>query len=142
MFQLPNIKIPGCDDLKVASLSSADIKSLSDSELLQILSGEKKLDGIVNIPMQNLITSELHARAIAMASKPHWSVSPGFVLSVISLIASVLALYASFYPAQAQLVGSQVLDIFSPSQPAEKIDANSQPQLRNSERPQLAPSKK
>lgn len=79
-----------------ARLSIEDIKKLSDTELLSILSGDAKLNGMMEMPLLQLIVSELQSRSIEKASKPHWSVTPNFLVGLVAMIASCFAAYYSY----------------------------------------------
>lgn len=78
-----------------------DMKDMSDAELLAVLNGEGGPRGMMTGQTAQLIASELQARAIDRASKPHWSTVPSFWLLVISAIAACIAAYpVLFQPAQ------------------------------------------
>ena len=100
-FELPKVelpKIPELPEIKYVDLTVVQVKAMTDSELLSILSGESELEGIISLPLQQLITSELLARTLANTSKPHWSVVPSFCLlviaTVLALVANIVALLA------------------------------------------------
>jgi hypothetical protein len=101
MFKIPRFEVPKIENLKleIVDLTVAQVKAMSDEELLKLLSGESDLDGIIPQPLQQLITSELLARGLAKASKPHWSVVPSFwmliatvLLTLVGAVAAILAL--------------------------------------------------
>lgn len=106
-------ELPELPELQFVDLTVAQIKAMPDSELLSILSGESEHQGIITLPLQQLITSELLARTLANTSKPHWSVVPSFwllvaatILALIAAVAAVLALpqlSASTRPLPSQL---------------------------------------
>jgi len=88
----PRIEIP---ETRFVSLTADQIKALPDSELLRVLSGEYGDDAIVPAPLQQLVAAELHARALAAASKPHWSVVPAFWLILVTAILALVAAAAA-----------------------------------------------
>jgi len=65
---------------------------MSDLELLAALNGEDGRKGMMTMQFLQLITSELQARSIERAGKPHWSTVPSFLLLVISVVLSLVAL--------------------------------------------------
>jgi hypothetical protein len=99
MFQLPRIDIP---KLKSVSLSVSEVEAMSDTELLSVLSGESKHEGIVPFPLQQVITSELLRRNMERTSKPHWSVTPSFWLLIIGTSAACIAAYPVVFPKTEQ----------------------------------------
>lgn len=82
-------------ELEFVDLTISQIKSMSDTELLSVLSGESEHKGIVAPPLQQLITSELLSRTLANTSRPHWSVVPSFWLLVLTTILAVIAAVAA-----------------------------------------------
>ena len=91
----PEIKMP---EIRFVSLTADQIKALTDGELLRVLSGEYGDGAIVSGPLQQLVSAELQARALAAASKPHWSVVPAFwlilVTAILALVAAAAAVFA------------------------------------------------
>lgn len=120
-FSIP--EPPELPDLEFVDLTVSQIKAMSDAELLSILSGESEHhQGIVSMPLQQLITSELLSRTLAKTSKPHWSVVPSFwlliattVLAIIATAATVLAL-----PQLSTKINQQKLEPAQPSAPLVK----------------------
>jgi|WetSurMetagenome_2_1015567.scaffolds.fasta_scaffold1197826_1 hypothetical protein len=88
-YSFPDIKIP---NFKTVRLSIEQVKSLPDEKLLALLNGEGDTDGIVPLPLQQIITSELLRRNLERTSKPHWSTVPSFWLLVISVVLSFAAI--------------------------------------------------
>lgn len=86
---------PEIPDLEFVDLTVAQVKAMSDSELLSILSGESEHQGIVPLSMQQLITSELLARTLINTTKPHWSVVPSFWLLVLATLLALVAAVAA-----------------------------------------------
>lgn len=81
-------------DFKTLSISLEEIKSLSDEDLLRLLSGEGH-DGHILDRTAQLISNELLIRQIKEASKPHWSTTPAFIMASIAAIGTVIAIYIS-----------------------------------------------
>jgi hypothetical protein len=88
-YYIPDLKIP---DLKTVQLTIEQVKSFPDEQLLALLNGEGGIDGIVPLPLQQIITSELLRRNLERTSKPHWSTVPSFWLLVISVVFSFIAI--------------------------------------------------
>ncbi|MBS7777663.1 hypothetical protein [Acidovorax sp. CCYZU-2555] len=74
------------------------IQSMSDAEIMGIMSGEVKLEGTLYHDTLHLLSTELNRREVQRASLPHWTTTPGFVLTAIAAIASVVAAVASVVP--------------------------------------------
>lgn len=93
---------------KFLKLSHAQIKAMSTTELLKILSGEayEEYDAISS-PLQSLINIELVTRA----TKTHWSVIPSFLLLVVSVILTTASVYIAFVQApEAMYQGKFVVE--------------------------------
>lgn len=84
-------KMPEMPRLEFIALTAAQIKVMPDGELLRVLSGEYGDGAIVPDALQHLVAAELHARALAVASKPHWSVVPAFWLLVVTAVLALVA---------------------------------------------------
>ena len=112
------------DPLKHADLSISQIKEMSDDRLLALLNGESEIDGFLSLSTQNAITSELSARAIHKAARPHWSVIPLFVVSVVAMAASCIAAYPVLFP-PAQSPAAVVAPPTQPVPLAKSTSANS-----------------
>jgi hypothetical protein len=78
-------------------ISVSKLKQMSDAELLAALNGEDGRKGMMTMQFIQLITSELQARNIEKASKPHWSTVPSFWLLVTSLVLSIIAIVISVF---------------------------------------------
>lgn len=126
-FGIPKFEIP---KIEVADISAADIKTMSNDDLAAILSGDKNMGGIVPLPVQQAITTELLVRSIHRGSKPHWSVIPLFLVSVVAAVAACIAAYPVLFPAQQSSV------VIAPSkqivQHGSGTLSNSQPQSQRS----------
>ena len=86
------VKLP---NLNTLSLSLKEIKSLSDEELLKLLSNEGH-DGHMLDRTVQLISNEILIRQIKESSKPHWTVKPTFYavifFGVVTVIIGILSL--------------------------------------------------
>jgi hypothetical protein len=93
MFEIPRdiLQMPS---VKVVGLTVAEVKALSDVQLLNLLNGESEHEGVVPLPLMQVINAELSERALARARVPHWSVLPSFWLLVISVLLAVVAVVA------------------------------------------------
>jgi hypothetical protein len=94
----PNFRsspLPEMPEIRFVSLTVDQITALPDSELLRVLSGEYDDGAVVPGPLQQLVAAELQARALAAASKPHWSVVPAFWLIVATAILALVAAAAA-----------------------------------------------
>ena len=87
------IEVPDMSHMIPMRISIAKVKAMSDAELLAALNGEDGRKGMMTMQFLQLITSELQARSIERASKPHWCMVPSFWLLVISAIAACVAAY-------------------------------------------------
>lgn len=83
--------MPEMPRVRFVDLTADQVKALPDSELLRVLSGEYGDGAVVPASLQQLITAELHSRALAAASKPHWSVVPAFWLLVVTAVLALVA---------------------------------------------------
>lgn len=87
-----HIEVPDMSHMMPMRISVSKAKAMSDSELLAALNGEDGRKGMMTMQSLQLITSELQARSIERAGKPHWSTVPSFWLLVGSLVISLAAL--------------------------------------------------
>lgn len=72
-----------------------------------------------------------HAELLAEIRKPHWSVTPGFVVGVVAMVAACIAAYpVLFPPAQSPAVG--VAPSMQTTLPSINTPSNSQPPLAHS----------
>lgn len=72
-------------------LTADEIKSKTDDELVKILSGESHSDKALSLSTQSLITTELISRSVNKASKPHWTITPSFIVIVVAMVFSGIA---------------------------------------------------
>lgn len=80
--------------LNMLELTYSQIKALSDEDLIKLLSGEGH-NSIIREPTIQLISNELLSRQIKEASKPHWTVTPTFIVASIAAIGTILSVYLS-----------------------------------------------
>jgi hypothetical protein len=86
------VEVPDMSHMIPMRISVAKVKAMTDAELLAVLNGEDGRKGAMTMQFLQLITSELQARAIQRASKPHWSTVPSFWLLVTSVVFSLVAI--------------------------------------------------
>jgi len=89
----PPLKTLNLNPLK---LTSKEIKALTDEDLFALLNGEK-YKGIIPLPIMQSISNELLIRQIEKSSKPHWTVTPTFIVSCIAAIASIISIVLTIY---------------------------------------------
>ncbi|MDC5349831.1 hypothetical protein NRA49_03660 [Acinetobacter baumannii] len=82
-------KVLEMPDLNMLDLSYDQIKTLTDEELVKLLSGEGH-DGFIREPTIQLISNELLMRQIKESSKHHWTTVPAFILLIVTLILTTL----------------------------------------------------
>ena len=137
------IETPDMSHMIPMRISVSKLKQMSDAELLAALNGEDGRKGMMTMQFIQLITSELQARSIAKAGKPHWSTVPSFWLLVTSVILSVVAIVVSVFalPQVQQRVfpNLQKTQAFSPTQ-SKKVSSQQAPS--NSKPTPPAPQKK
>lgn len=76
----------------------------------------------------------LHAELIAEIRRPHWSVTPGFVVGLVAMIAAVIAAYYSYVAvAQAQQPSAQKIQLEQSQKPVNDNSSNSSQQLSHSQ---------
>ena len=121
--------------MKVAELSVAQIKAMKDEDIKAILTGEKSVNGMLSIALQNALTIELSERAIKKASQPHWSIVPNLCIGFAAMVAASIAAYFAIYPRPSQSspeVQKSVLPVQSVQHPvssSRKQLVHTQPQL-------------
>ncbi|UNW10649.1 hypothetical protein MOW14_05680 [Acinetobacter indicus] len=87
------VKLP---NLNTLSLSLEEIKSLSDEELLKLLSNEGHDGHILDRTMQ-LISNEILIRQIKKSSKPHWTITPTFIFVFTSTLLTAASIMLTIY---------------------------------------------
>lgn len=113
------VKLP---NLNTLSLSLKEIKSLSDEELLKLLSNEGH-DGHMLDRTVQLISNEILIRQIKESSKPNWTVRPTFFLLIITLILTAIPAAETLY----DLAFKNTRSIDSHTNKGEKIKTNNEP---------------
>ncbi|MCX0336791.1 hypothetical protein NVT85_08475 [Acinetobacter radioresistens] len=113
------VKLP---NLNTLSLSLKEIKSLSDEELLKLLSNEGH-DGHMLDRTVQLISNEILIRQIRESSKPDWTVKPTFFLLIITLILTAIPAAETLY----DLAFKDTRSVDSHTNKGEKIKTNNEP---------------
>lgn len=143
MKTLNRIEMPDMSHAIPMRISVAKVKAMSDAELLAALNGEDGRKGMMTMQFLQLITSELQARSIERAGKPHWSTVPSFWLLVISAVAACIAAYPILFPPpQALPPAAATAPPAQTIQPASGKPASSPPASRSSAPTQAAPQRK
>ena len=89
-------EVPDIPDVEFLVLTSKEIKSKTDDELVAILSGEHQPDKALSLPTQSLITTELISRAVNKSNKPHWTVIPAFWMLAAGIVIGTVSLIIGF----------------------------------------------
>ena len=71
------------------------IRTMSDEEIMAILSGEAGIEGTLYHDTLHLLSTELNRREIQRASKPHWTTVPAFWLTVVAAAGGVAGVVAT-----------------------------------------------
>ena len=77
--------------------SVQEIREMSDEQILGLLSGEDKPVGTLYHDTLHLLSYEMNRRELLRATRPHWSVTPGFWFAVIAAVASVVTLLVPWF---------------------------------------------
>ena len=136
---IPKLEIPKMN-LKVAELSVAEIKAMKDEEIKAILTGEKSVNGMLSVALQNALTIELSERAIKKASEPHWSIVPNLCIGFAAMVAASIAAYFAIYPRPSQS-SPEVQKSVLPAQSVQHPVSSSQQQLLYKQ-PQLSTTRR
>lgn len=118
-MEMKVVKLP---NLNTLSLSLKEIKSLSDEELLKLLSNEGH-DGHMLDRTVQLISNEILIRQIRESSKPDWTVKPTFFLLIITLILTAIPAAETLY----DLAFKDTRSVDSHTNKGEKIKTNNEP---------------
>ncbi|NMM14152.1 MAG: hypothetical protein HHJ17_11525 [Rhodoferax sp.] len=129
-----HIEVPDMSHMMPMRISVAKVKAMSDAELLAALNGEDGRKGMMTMQFLQLITSELQARSIERAGKPHWSTVPSFWLLVGSLVISLAALAVAVIALPTQGQQPVSADQLPPQTPSlgQSTPASSQPASQSS----------
>lgn len=137
------VEVPDMSHMIPMRISVAKVKAMTDAELLAALNGEDGRKGMMTMQFLQLITSELQARNIERAGRPHWSTVPSFWLLVTSVVLSFVAIVVAVFALP------QVQQLVFPNQPQLQAPASDQgkrthlpPATENTTPSELAPQRK
>lgn len=85
--------IPELDEL---DLTLSEIRALGDDELLKLLTGES-YEGMIHPTLMQVISHELTSRQVLEASKPHWTVTPTFIVGCIASVLAAISILVTIY---------------------------------------------
>ncbi len=99
-----NIKIEHADlvkpiksvDFNFLELTINQIKELPTEELHKFLSGENH-SGLIRESTIQLISNEILSRQIKESSKPHWTVTPTFIVGCIAAVLAATSILVTIY---------------------------------------------
>ena len=83
-------------DFDFLKLTTDQVKLLSTDELLKLLSGEGHKGAIQETTIQ-LISNEILSRQIKESSKPHWTVTPTFIVACIASVLAAISILVTIY---------------------------------------------
>ncbi|WP_104471656.1 hypothetical protein [Acinetobacter indicus] len=83
-------------DFNFLKLTISQIKELPTEELHKFLSGESHSGAIHESTIQ-LISNEILSRQIKEASKPHWTVTPIFIVGCIAAVLAATSILVTIY---------------------------------------------
>lgn len=104
-------EIPEIQDVEFLVLTSKDINSKTDDELVAILSGESYPDKCLSSSTISLINTQLISRAVNKASKPHWSLTSTFWFVVITTVLTGIAAWPVIQQWLPQKIESELLNL-------------------------------
>lgn len=104
-------EIPDVPDVEFLVLTSKDINSKTDDELVAILSGESYPDKCLSSSTISLINTQLISRAVNKASNPHWSLTPTFWFIVITTVLTGIAAWPVIQQWLPQKIQSEPLNL-------------------------------
>lgn len=86
------------EDMAPTNLTFFQIKSMTDEELLKALSGElnPKTNRLSDGSIQ-LVSNELLTRQIKESSKPHWTVTPTFIVACVASLLAAISIIVTIY---------------------------------------------
>lgn len=102
-MEMPRFELP-----RVVEMPLERLQSLTDDELMTILSGETR-EGMVTFPVQQLIAAELSRRASARASKPRAIDFFVAIMATLGVIVSILVGWLSLTPRHSPAAEVHVL---------------------------------
>ncbi|WP_063454635.1 hypothetical protein ACNFX6_06515 [Acinetobacter johnsonii] len=83
-------------DFNFLELKLNQIKELPTDELLKLLSGESH-SGLIRESTIQLISNEILSRQIKESSKPHWTVTPTFIVGCIAAVLAATSILVTIY---------------------------------------------
>lgn len=83
-------------DFNFLKLTIDQVKRLPTDELLKLLSGESHKGAIHESTIQ-LISNEILIRQIKESSKPHWTVTPTFIVGCIASVLAAISILVTIY---------------------------------------------
>ena len=83
-------------DFNFLELKLNQIKELPTDELLKLLSGESH-SGLIRESTIQLISNEILSRQIKESSKPHWTVTPTFIVGCIAAALAATSILVTIY---------------------------------------------
>jgi hypothetical protein len=83
-------------DFNFLELKLNQIKELPTDELLKLLSGESH-SGLIRESTIQLISNEILSRQIKESSKPHWTVTPTFIVGCIAALLAATSILVTIY---------------------------------------------
>ncbi|RGD93395.1 hypothetical protein [Acinetobacter sp. SWAC57] len=86
-------ELPELDEL---DLTLAEIRELSDDDLLKLLTGES-YEGMIHPALMQVISHELTSRQVMEASRPHWTVTPTFIVGCIASLLAAISILVTIY---------------------------------------------
>lgn len=126
-------EIPDVSDIDFLALTSKDIKSKTDDELVAILSGESYPDKCLSSSTISLINSELISRAINKASKPHWSLKYAFWIAVITALLTGISAWPGIQQWRSHKIQSEPLDRHNENSRQSHVSPETEPQPESSQ---------
>ena len=85
--------MPELDEL---DLTLAEIRELSDDNLLKLLTGESD-QGFISPPLLQAINHEYIRWQMEITSKTHWTILPTFIVACLAAVSSIVSLGISIY---------------------------------------------
>lgn len=89
-------KVVTFPDLNFLSITTAQIKELKTEDLLKFLCGEAHKGAIHESTIQ-LISNEILSRQIKEAAKPHWTITPTFIVGCIASVLAAISILVTIY---------------------------------------------
>lgn len=90
------LKIPRIADPNFLDIKAEQLSSMETNDLQKLLSGENH-KGAIDPATLTLISNELLMRQIKESSKPHWTVTPTFIVGCIASILAAISILVTIY---------------------------------------------